>query len=82
MLLNWLAVEPSLYPECEYHLRGNTREPEGFIITDESNKVRNYVKDEIVVHEKDINFFTKKSDYLLNDKNHFSFTVIFTFIVI
>lgn len=80
--LNQLAVEPDLYPECEYHSRGNIRELKDFIITDKSNNVRNHTEDKIVIYKKNIDFLIEKLDHLLNKKNNFLFTVTFTFIII
>ena len=80
--LNWLAVEPGSYLKCEYHLKGNTRELKGFIITDKSDNVRDHTENEIVIYKKDIGFFKEKLSHLLNNKNNFSFTVIFTSVMI
>ena len=57
--LDRLAIEPSPYPECEDHPRGDVRESEGFVIASESVDVGNNVEDWIFVHTKGIDFAVK-----------------------
>ena len=62
--LDRLAVEPSPYPECEYHPRGDTGEPEGLVIAGESDDVGDHTEDGILVHEEGIGFPALKSGQL------------------